>query len=39
MKDKLIYKKPEIEEYGSLKSITKGDDPHTIDDLGLTGHS
>jgi hypothetical protein len=24
MKDKKIYKKPEIEEYGTLESITKG---------------
>ena len=37
MKVKRIYKKPEIEEYGSLKTITKGDNPKTIDDLGLTG--
>ena len=24
MEQKLVYKKPEIEEYGSLESITKG---------------
>jgi hypothetical protein len=26
MKDKRIYKKPEIKDYGTLKSITKGGD-------------
>lgn len=27
MEHKLVYKKPEIEEYGSLESITKGSPP------------